>query len=51
MIFIFSALRDSRFPPISLDEVSSLHCSVSLLTNFESGKSYLDWEVNLIFNF
>ncbi|XP_066924241.1 AMMECR1-like protein [Clytia hemisphaerica] len=42
-----SALRDSRFRPISLDEVNNLHCSVSLLTNFESDKNYLDWEVGV----
>jgi uncharacterized protein (TIGR00296 family) len=42
-----SALKDSRFRPINLDEVSKLHCGVSLLTNFESDKHYLDWEIGI----
>lgn len=42
-----SALRDSRFKPISLDEIKYLHCAVSLLTNFESAKNYADWEVGV----
>ncbi|XP_065644175.1 AMMECR1-like protein isoform X2 [Hydra vulgaris] len=42
-----SALRDSRFSPVSLEEVPNLHCSVSLLTNFEGNKNYLDWEVGV----
>lgn len=40
---ITSALRDSRFDPISKDELSKLNCSVSLLTNFEPTKSWNDW--------
>lgn len=40
-----SALRDSRFDPVSKDELPALTCFVSLLTNFEDGKDYLDWEV------
>lgn len=42
-----SALKDSRFQPVRLDEVHKLHCSVSLLTNFESDKNYLDWEIGI----
>jgi len=42
-----SAFRDTRFRPITLDEVHQLCCSVSLLTNFESDKDYLDWEVGI----
>uniref|UniRef100_A0A9J7Y938 AMMECR nuclear protein 1 n=1 Tax=Cyprinus carpio carpio TaxID=630221 RepID=A0A9J7Y938_CYPCA len=30
-----SALKDSRFPPMTRDELPRLFCSVSLLTNFE----------------
>ena len=51
IILYYSALRDSRFKPISLDEVNNLHCSVSLLTNFESDKNYLDWEVSSLWCF
>ncbi len=40
---ITSALRDTRFDPISKDELSKLNCSVSLLTNFEPAKSWNDW--------
>lgn len=42
-----SALKDSRFRPIVMDEVSKLHCGVSLLTNFEADKNYLDWEIGI----
>ncbi|XP_078786454.1 nuclear protein AMMECR1 isoform X3 [Oryzias latipes] len=39
-----SALKDSRFPPMTRDELPRLFCSVSLLTNFEDVGDYLDWE-------
>jgi AMME syndrome candidate gene 1 protein len=42
---ITSAFRDSRFNPISKDEMSKLNCSVSLLTNFEPAKSWNDWHI------
>lgn len=42
-----SALKDSRFPPMTRDELPRLFCSVSLLTNFEDVCDYLDWEVRL----
>ena len=45
ILYYFSALKDSRFQPVSLDEIHKLHCGVSLLTNFEADKNYLDWEV------
>jgi uncharacterized protein (TIGR00296 family) len=41
-----SALKDSRFTPIKSHELHQLHCGVSLLCNYESGKGYLDWEIN-----
>lgn len=41
----FSALKDSRFPPLTREELPKLFCSVSLLTNFEDASDYLDWEV------
>jgi len=40
-----SAFEDKRFKPISEKEISSLSCSVSLLTNFEKAKDALDWEI------
>ncbi|KAL5710628.1 hypothetical protein ACHQM5_021168 [Ranunculus cassubicifolius] len=40
-----SALRDRRFPPIQTKELPTLQCTVSILTNYESGLHYLDWEV------
>ncbi|XP_075018545.1 nuclear protein AMMECR1 isoform X4 [Calonectris borealis] len=40
-----SALKDSRFPPMTRDELPRLFCSVSLLTNFEDVCDYMDWEV------
>ncbi|KAB0343141.1 hypothetical protein FD755_016218 [Muntiacus reevesi] len=46
--FVFnSALKDSRFPPMTRDELPRLFCSVSLLTNFEDVCDYLDWEVGV----
>ncbi|MEQ2191654.1 hypothetical protein XENOCAPTIV_000656, partial [Xenoophorus captivus] len=41
------ALKDSRFPPMTRDELPRLFCSVSLLTNFEDVGDYLDWESTL----
>ncbi|XP_056267835.1 AMME syndrome candidate gene 1 protein isoform X2 [Pseudoliparis swirei] len=41
-----SALKDSRFPPMTRDELPRLFCSVSLLTNFEDVGDYLDWELH-----
>ncbi|XP_071734660.1 uncharacterized protein At2g38710-like isoform X2 [Rutidosis leptorrhynchoides] len=40
-----SALRDRRFPPMQAKELPFLHCTVSLLTNYEDAANYLDWEV------
>ncbi|KAI7903650.1 AMMECR1 domain-containing protein [Cokeromyces recurvatus] len=42
---LISALRDQRFKPITLSEIPSLTCAVSLLTNFEIADNYLDWEI------
>ncbi|XP_075389096.1 AMMECR1-like protein isoform X2 [Tenrec ecaudatus] len=41
------ALMDSRFPPMTREELPELFCSVSLLTNFEVASNYLDWEVGV----
>lgn len=40
-----SAFHDSRFKPISKDEVPSLQCGVSLLVNFEKINGYRDWTI------
>lgn len=40
-----SAFRDTRFDPITKDELPKLHVAVSILTNFEDGADYLDWEI------
>ncbi|KAJ2081847.1 hypothetical protein H4R24_002054 [Coemansia sp. RSA 988] len=42
---LISALKDSRFAPISLEEIPELSCSVSLLTDFEVAENYLDWVI------
>lgn len=42
---LVSALKDSRFKPISQKEIPSLNVDVSLLINFEKGKDAMDWEV------
>ena len=39
-------MKDSRFQPITTEEVSKLECGVSILTNFERGVDYMDWEVS-----
>lgn len=43
----FSAFKDSRFSPISKDELSKLHVSVSILRHFEDGHNYSDWEIGI----
>lgn len=40
-----SALRDSRFEPITRDEFPQLHVCVSLLLGFEPGDHYQDWVI------
>ena len=40
-----SAFKDSRFPPISLEEVKNLNCGISLLVQFEKVQNPEDWEV------
>jgi hypothetical protein len=40
-----SALKDSRFTPITLAELPHLSVHVSLLVRFEDCADYLDWEV------
>ena len=40
-----SAFKDSRFPPISKNEVKYLSCEVSLLDHFEKANSPVDWVI------
>ena len=40
-----SAFKDSRFNPISIDEIKNLNCEVSLLVQFEKANSPIDWVV------
>jgi AMMECR1 domain-containing protein len=44
---VTSAFEDSRFDPITLQEVPYLSCGVSLLVCFESAKDYRDWTVGV----
>lgn len=40
-------MRDSRFKPISNDELNRLHVTISILLHFEDGKDYNDWEIGV----
>jgi len=40
-----SAMKDSRFSPMSREEFPGLQVSVSILCNFEDGLDYSDWEL------
>lgn len=40
-------MKDSRFSPITRDELSRLHVSVSILRHFEDGTNYTDWQVGV----
>ncbi|KAL5289380.1 AMMECR1L family protein [Megaselia abdita] len=42
-----SALRDSRFQPITRDEFPKLTVSVSILQNFEEARGFLDWTLGI----
>ncbi|KAH8869339.1 AMME syndrome candidate gene 1 protein [Schistosoma japonicum] len=44
---INSAMKDSRFSPITEEEFPHLTCSVSLLLHFEEGKNYQDWQIGV----
>ncbi|KAJ1525672.1 hypothetical protein ONE63_008889 [Megalurothrips usitatus] len=44
---VTSAVKDSRFSPITLDELPKLRVAVSILLHFEDGSDYLDWEVGV----
>lgn len=47
MIVFYSAFKDSRFNPITREELPRLHVSVSILRHFEDGVDYLDWEIGV----
>jgi AMMECR1 domain-containing protein len=40
-------VEDTRFSPISAEELSRLHVSVSILRHFEESGGYLDWEIGI----
>lgn len=42
-----SALKDSRFDPITRDELPRLSVSVSILQGFEEARGYLDWTLGV----
>lgn len=42
-----SAFNDSRFDPITRDELTKLNVSVSILRHFEDGHNYTDWEIGI----
>lgn len=44
---ITSALKDSRFSPITRDEIQRLTVSVSILQGFEEARGYLDWKLGV----
>ncbi len=42
-----SALKDSRFEPMTIKEVPLLKCGVSLLIDFEDANDVYDWEIGV----
>ena len=44
---VISALHDTRFPPISRRELSTLQVSVTLLTDFEEAADPWDWDIGV----
>jgi len=44
---LISALKDTRFSPMTFDEIPRLECSVSLLFEFEKADHVHDWEVGI----
>jgi len=42
---LISALKDTRFDPVTAPEIPHLHCAVSLLTDFEPAANVHDWEI------
>ena len=44
---LVAALRDYRFIPISLEELTHLSVEISLLRSFEEIEDPLDWEIDI----
>lgn len=44
---VTSAMKDSRFNPVSRDELAKLHVSVSILCHFMDAADFLDWEIGV----
>lgn len=44
---ITSAMKDSRFSPMTREELPHLTVAVSILCEFEDGEDYLDWEIGV----
>ncbi|XP_023329563.1 AMMECR1-like protein isoform X2 [Eurytemora carolleeae] len=44
---VCSATEDSRFPPISKEDLPHLQVTLSILCHFEKGTDYRDWEVGV----
>jgi len=42
-----SSMQDRRFPPVTLEEVPSLTCRLSILFQFEACKRPYDWEIGI----
>ncbi|EJT97731.1 hypothetical protein DACRYDRAFT_97121 [Dacryopinax primogenitus] len=42
---LIAGRQDSRFNPITERELERLECQVSLLTDFEDARNYLDWTI------
>ena len=42
---LIAALQDTRFSPVTLDELPDLTCSVTLLTNFQERTDIYDWVI------
>ncbi|ORC88436.1 ammecr1 [Trypanosoma theileri] len=44
---IAASFEDSRFPPVELNELPSLRCSVCLLHSFEKADNWKDWVIGV----
>ena len=43
----YSAMKDSRFNPMSREELPKLQVSVSILCHFEDASDFLDWDLGV----
>ena len=46
-LWLRSAMKDSRFNPVTRDELPKLHVSVSILCHFVDAADFLDWEIGV----